>query len=173
MAYRKTIEVDPLSKTSIKLAIEELKEEKERLEKLNHKFVDSLGDLFAERVRERLDAVDKNSLNVEPYNVTTRFVSEGDTEGILVEASGVNIAFIEFGAGAEANSGIYPYTKDPDSDAFTPGSWSKDNGRTYQRWENAGYPGLYYYEQPPARGFDTAISELREMIKQAADEVFG
>ena len=173
MAYRKVIEVNPLSKKSINNAIRELRDYKEDLEKANHDFLNSLGDFFVERVLERLNAVEKNSLNTEPYNVTSRFASDGKSEGIIIEAFGENIAFIEFGAGAEASPGLYPYTKDPDSEAFTPGSYSKDNSRTYQRWENAGYPGLYFYEQPPARGFDTAISELREIIKQAADEVFG
>lgn len=172
MAYRKIIRINPYSRSSITSAIKELEAEKKRREDMNHRFLDILGDYVAERVDERLSSVSKNTLNQNGYDRTScEFVTMKDgREGIAVRAMGVQIAFIEFGAGAEANPGIYNYTKG-DANDFYPGSWSIEHGQTYQGWERAGYPGMYEFEQPPARGFDTAISELHEIIERAIKEV--
>ena len=97
--------------------------------------------------------------------------SSGDIAVAVIQMTGKDALFIEFGAGAEANPGIYP-TKGGEKEDFLPGSYSKDNRGTYQAWERAGYPGLYYYEQKPARGFDTAIGEFHTIVKEVADEVF-
>lgn len=172
MAYRKIIRINPYSRSSIISAIKELEAEKKRREDMNHRFLDILGDYVAERVGERLSSVSKNVINQNGYDrPSCEFVTMDDgREGIAVRAMGEQIAFIEFGAGAEANPGIYS-TKSGEKEAFLPGSYSKEHGNTYQRWEDAGYPGMYKYEQPPARGFDTAISELHEIIERAIKEV--
>lgn len=170
----RTIEVNVLSKKSINKAIKELREyQKEiRNEKL-HKFMDVLGDKMADRIDSRFKAVPYNRINEGGYDGTVASfdTANGADEGILITASGDAIAFIEFGAGAEAYPGLYPYEKG-DSNEFTPGSWSIEHGRTYQHWEESGYPGMYIFEQPGARAFDTAISELPHMVKEAFDEVF-
>lgn len=170
MAYRKVIEVNPLSKKSINNAIRELRDYKKELESsLIDKFMDGVAARVSNIILSRfLDASGRGWNSNASIPQVRR---EGHNR--VISVNGSQVAFLEFGAGAEAGEGMYPYTKSPDSDAFTPGSWSKDNGRTYQAWENGGYVGLYPYEQPPARGFDTAISELPYIIKEVADEVFG
>lgn len=176
MAKRKKIEVNILSYKSIQLAIKELKAEKERQEELIDKFMDKVALEVCSVINSRIFAVTLNEESGDdPWGRwnTDITIAKYDRDGHnrKISVSGSQVAFIEFGAGAEANPGIYP-TKDGEKEAFLPGSYSKDHGGTYQAWEASGYRGLYRYEQHPARGFDTAISDLPSIIKKAADEVF-
>lgn len=174
MAYRKTITVNPLSKKSINNAIRELRDEKKRQEKLIDTFMDKVATRMCAVINSRFMAVTGGGEYTEwgKWNsdvTTAKYTADGHNR--IIQAGGSQIAFIEFGAGAEANPGIYP-TKGGEKEDFLPGSYSKDNRGTYQAWERAGYPGLYYYEQKPARGFDTAIGEFHTIVKEVADEVF-
>ena len=178
MAKRKKIEVNILSFKSIELAIKELKAEKERQEELIDKFMDKVALGVCSVINSRIFAVTPNENNVSETDPWGRWntditMAKYDRDGHnrKISVSGSQVAFIEFGAGAEANPGIYP-TKGGEKEAFLPGSWSKDHSKTYQVWEASGYSGLYKYEQHPARGFDTAISDLPSIVKKAADEVF-
>lgn len=167
MAYRKVIEINPLSKKSIDKAIRELREEKKRQEKLIDDFMDKLATEVTNIILSRFLEASGRGWN---SNVTTpTFRREGHNR--IIHAGGEQIAFLEFGAGAEAGPGVFPTIGNVTAD-FTPGSWSAEHGRTYQAWEAGGYVGMYPYEQPPARGFDTAIAELPYLIKKCADEVF-
>ena len=166
MAYRKVIEVNPLSMKSINNAKRELREAVREIEQRRKMMMLHLAEKCKDSLNKRFDAVGRRDVEVS-YLV----FDNGNSFTLL--ANGEQVAFVEFGAGAEAGVGVYPYTKDPPSDDFEPGSWSKDNAHTYQAWERAGYPGIYIYEQAPARAFDTTISDLHDLIREAAEEVFG
>ena len=172
MAYRKVIYVNPYSKKSIELAIKELNAEKKKQEELIDKFMDKIALRVCAIIESRVFEVVGGEDEWGKWNTQVtipRYTRDGHNRTIIM--GGEQVAFLEFGAGAEANPGIYS-TKGGEKEEFTPGSWSKDNARTYQAWEASGYKGLYKYEQHPARGFDTAIGELHTIVKEAADEVF-
>lgn len=128
-------------------------------------FMLHLAEKCKESLSRRFDSVGRRDVNV------TYIVSDGGYSFTL-HADGQQVAFVEFGAGAEAGVGLYPYTKSEPSDDFEPGSWSKEHGHTYQAWVAAGYPGIYEYEQPPTRAFDTTISDFPQLVKESANEVF-
>lgn len=159
---RRTIEVNVLSKKSINSAIKELREYAKEIENQKiDEFMDKVALDMCAIINRRFLAVDKG---MNPNVTIAHYDRDGHSR--IISAGGKQVAFLEFGAGAEAGNGIYLDL------GFTAGSWSAEHARTYQAWEESGYQGVYRYEQPPARGFDTAISELHEIVERAVNEVF-
>ena len=124
MAKRKKIEVNILSFKSIELAIKELKAEKERQEELIDKFMDKVALGVCSVINSRIFAVTPNENNVSETDPWGRWntditMAKYDRDGHnrKISVSGSQVAFIEFGAGAEANPGIYP-TKGGEKEAF-------------------------------------------------------
>lgn len=159
------IRIDPMKPVGIQKAIAQLTREKKRLEKdydlgafLDKVALDMIATIYARQLRV-MDHGGNKKWTL-PY-----YERDGNTR--IIKQHGEQIAFIEFGAGAEAGNGNYLDL------GFYPGSWSEQNAKTYQEWVDSGYQGLYRYEQRPARGFDTAISDIHMIVQKAADEVFG
>lgn len=169
MAYRKVIEVNPLSKKSINEAIKELKAEKEVLEKKKNKFTRLVAKEVAKRIEERYEEVDNS--NVKKGHITVW--ADGGFGKMIVGARGVGLFFVEFGTGtlAETQRG-YLY-------GFYPGSWSQEHEKTFEMWVNSNgslfsnADGSYKYNNEAADAFTKAIGNLDEIVRQAADEVFG
>lgn len=165
---RRTIEVNVLSKKSINSAIKELREYAKEIENQKiDEFMDKVALKMCTIINNRFLAVDRGK---NPNVTIARYERDGHSR--IIKAGGSQVAFLEFGAGAEAGVGVYPYTKSEASNDFVAGSWSAEHGGTYQAWVEGGYVGMYIHEQPPARGFDTAISEFPYKVKEAFDEVF-
>ena len=169
MAKRKVIKINPCSRSSIIEAIVELKAEKEEIEKKRSLFVKAVARIMAERIEERYGEV--LNVNVEKYGVS---VWGGGHHGNgTVQAYGQGLFFIEFGTGTLAGGHDgYRY-------GFYPGSWSEEHANTFQQWiltDGAKFSkadGSYKYDNEPADAFARAIGSLDEIIKEAADEVFG
>lgn len=169
MAKRKVIKINPCSRSSIIEAIVELKAEKEEIEKKRSLFVKAVARIMAERIEKRYGEV--LNVNVEKYGV---FVwGDGYRGNGTVQAHGQGLFFIEFGTGTMAGGHDgYRY-------GFYPGSWSEEHANTFQQWiltDGAKFSksdGSYKYDNEPADAFARAIGSLDEIIKEAADEVFG
>lgn len=169
MAKQKVIEINPCSRKSIIEAIVELKAEKEKIEKKRSLFVKAVARIMAERIEKRYGEV--LNVNVSKYGV---FVwGDGYRGNATVQAHGQGLFFIEFGTGTMAGGHDgYRY-------GFYPGSWSEEHANTFQQWlltDGAKFSkadGSYKYDNEPADAFARAIGSLDEIIKEAADEVFG
>lgn len=184
MSHRITIECNPLSQKSIKKAISALKIQRTLiLTKWMNDFANDLATRIHEFVVDEYELADINQWDEDGNPIDARPVipgiaveykgnKKGATYTFTVEASGERLAFIEFGAGDEASPGKY-ITKDASNAAFVPGSWSRENAKTYTTWVLRGKPGVYPYEQEAAHVFDDLIDALPALIEQSADEVFG
>lgn len=162
---RKVIYIDPMKPVGIQKAIAELKREQRKWE--NDKAVNEFMDKVAQ---DMVTTIYVRQLRVADSGRNYDFMVphyERDGFNRTIKQSGKQIAFLEFGAGAEASNGLYLNL------GFYPGSWSEHNAKTYQAWVDSGYQGVYRYEQKPARGYDTAIADLHDIVKNAADKVFG
>lgn len=174
MAYRKIIRINPYSRSSIISAIKELEEEKKQIEKLRSKFVKAVARIMAERIEKRYGEVRNVNIEYDEEGNSNISVWGGGAYGKgKVQAQGQGLFFVEFGTGTMAGGHDgYRY-------GFYPGSWSEEHANTFQQWilsDGAKFSkadGSYKYDNEPADAFARAIGSLDEIIKEAADEVFG
>lgn len=177
MAYRRTIEVNPFSSKSINSAIMQLHREKTALEKndpgIQRKrrtaFVKLVAEKIADRIVERYAEVPND--NAEKQRPKVEF--DGAMGKAWVSAKGVGLFFIEYGTGTYATSGMgWRY-------GFYPGSWSQEHEGTFQEYIRtngesfADENGEYIYNNEAADAFVRAIGHIDEIVKEAADEVYG
>jgi len=164
MAYRKVIEINPLSKKSINNAIRELRDEKKQIEKLRDEFLLKLGV----RIETYLNGI-YNGGDIRWFNQDYLIDVEPMPNGLRVTAKGESVAFIEFGAGIHAGNGKYEL----DHPEFYPGSYSQDHANTYWIWEHSNTPNVEYrWNQEALHGFDGVIDNMHRWVKETADEVF-
>ena len=150
---RKVININLFSQKSVKEAIKALEEEKRMMEVKHKMFLLHLAEKCQEHLQRRYDVYDDD--------VAVTYLIEDGGNTISLHANGDQVAFIEFGAGFYAN------------DFFGPGSWSIEHAHTFQAWERSGKPiDQYPYNVIPAEAFDSLISWMPDLIKEAADEVF-
>ena len=175
MAYRKIIRINPYSRSSIIDAIKELEAEKDEIEKKRKKFVKAVAKAMAKRIEERYGSVRSSNITYDEENGSTGIFVWGDaTYGKgKVQAHGQGLFFVEFGTGTLAGG------QDGYRYGFYPGSWSEEHANTFQQWvlsDGALFSrsdGSYKYDNEAADAFARAIGSLDEIIKEAADEVFG
>jgi hypothetical protein len=172
MAYRQIIRINPYSPSSVKQAIKLLENEKKNREdnlgeigKLNTIFAKKIAEGIAKKVVERYGEVDSTNRNVKHVDISVDFF--GHHGKATVQARGQGLFFVEFGTGTMATSGYgWRY-------GFYPGSWSESHGRTFQEWASTNTGEDYPYDNEAADAFTYAINRMDDIIREAADEVFG
>lgn len=164
MAYRKVIEVNPLSRKSINNAIRELRDYKKEVENLKDEFLLKLGI----RIESHLNALYTNGAT--DFNQDYEISVDPMPNGLEVKASGTSVAFIEFGAGATAGNGQYEHPHEE----FYPGAWSEQHADTWWVYQHSNNPNVEYrWNQDAIHGFDDVINNMHRWVKECADEVFG
>lgn len=162
MAYRKIIRINPYSRSSIISAIKELEEEKKRIENLYEEFLLKLGV----KIESHLNALYNGA--AKDFNQDYEIDVNAEKDLITVRASGVSVAFIEFGAGIHAGNGQYERSHED----FYPGSWSVEHADTYWLWQHSTPSVEYRWNQEAVHGFDDVINYMDRWIRETADEVF-
>lgn len=162
MAYKKTINVNLLSYSGVSEAYDAMKEALDKLEEFQPMlFLSLLGD----RVKEELESL---------YPASQVEVKKSEPEGsngsytMTVSANGDQLLFIEFGTGfpADESMGL--------SFGFGAGSWSDEHADTFNQWLASGAnPDDYPYNMQGRDAFWKVEQDLRAIIKQTANEVFG
>ena len=162
MAYRKTVNVNLLSESSVSHAYDVMSEALEKLQAFQPMlFLSLLGD----RIVEELQVY---------YPESKVTVDHSPVEGgngaysMSVSASGDQLLFIEFGTGfpADESMGL--------SFGFGAGSWSDDHADTFNQWLQSGQPPEDYpYNHAGVDAFWKVEQKLRGIIKETANEVFG
>lgn len=159
MAYRKKISVNMWSPSSIENAIKELEKEEARIKKLQTDFLFSL----AQKVKEFLT----DRYGDKPVKVN----ADSDSNSVMVMAEGEGLLFIEFGTGtpADESQGV--------RFGYGAGSWSADHAGTYQDWLDSGgvrfaRDGHYMYDNEGLDAFMALETNIHNLIKQSANEVF-
>lgn len=98
-------------------------------------------------------------------------ISTEQTEnGYKITASGEDILFIEFGAGAAAGSENSNYDRVPKS--ARPGSWSEKHAQMYSRYGFWVFAGQIYHEVQPTPAFYYAYEYMVQNLPLIAREVF-
>lgn len=159
MAYRKKIKVNMWSPSSIENAIKELEKEEAEIKKLQAKFLSSLAD----KVRTFLAG--------KYVGKDVEVNADSDSNSVMVMAEGNGLLFIEFGTGtpADETQGI--------RFGYGAGSWSADHAGTYQDWLDSGgvrfsRDGHYMYDNEGLDAFMALETNIHNLIKQSANEVF-
>ena len=159
------IKVD-LTKGSITQAIIELNNYAGKLEEANRLLTERLATIGA------VAASINFARAIYTGNFTYDIQVEEIANGYAVIASGENIGFVEFGAGA-----TYGYGH-PDSHGYGPGTWpeGRRQNKQYANWENPeGWHipgGQHTFGNPPNAGMYNAKEEIIRALESVAREVF-
>lgn len=157
MAYRKTLNINVFSPSSIAKAISILEDEKVMLEIRQEEFLKRLG----KKMEDFLKPLYGGSFTVS---------SDSDKNMVMVMAEGEGLLFVEFGAGTPAD------TSEGQRFGYGAGTWSSWHANTYERWlkygEFAKADGSYRYNSLPKDAFMQLETHLPDMINETAREVF-
>lgn len=180
----KTINIQ-LSGNSIDDAIKQLELYKEEIKNKTHEVCEKLADIIAEEAESTYSEafryaryVDKkgNSLgNAQDFPAGAWEVNDPEEtdDGYIVRATGDEILFIEFGAGATYGEG-HPDTLGEFGVGTYPGKghWNDPNGWTF--YDNNSESGLTHtYGNEPFAGMYYGRMMAEQSIDVIADEVFG
>ena len=162
MSRHLTINWDNLD--SINQAIKELKQYQKKLTKLEKKFCLELAEIGRQRAQTIYDGA-----HVEGFNqpVTCEVVETRDGAKLL--ANGIDVCFIEFGTGVEADNSVHEgYT-------FSPGSWSSSElGKgVFSEYGYWFYNGTKFTGTPPAHAITQAIAEMESKASEVAERLKG
>lgn len=162
MAYRKTINVNLTSYSGVCEAYDAMKDALDKLEEFQPMlFLSLLGNRVVDALSYYYPASQVEVKKSEPEGSNGSYT-------MTVSANGDQLLFIEFGTGfpADESMGL--------SFGFGAGSWSEDHADTFSQWLASGAnPDDYPYNNPGADAFWKVEQELRSIIKQTANEVFG
>lgn len=161
-----------LSASSIEKAIKDLEHYKKTMATKQRLLCERLATIGAMKVSLEYSL----SAYVPKTHIDVR-VEETD-RGYKIIASGEDVAFVEFGAGAKHGGGYpgeVPINTNPGSWSLDPsvgkGHYADPNGWYLPR-DKAEYPGQKSVGNPPAMGMYLASKEIKENIARIAREVF-
>lgn len=161
----KQISIDPLDPASILAAEKALNDYRKWVDERTEKLLDRLATeaVYAAQIAFN-DAVGED---MTPPVVLKRKTADG----YLIEASGEDVVFLEFGTGALTNAHELSGNL---SIEVSPGSWSRTEGiGTYEKWIESGKPlSEYPYNKPAAEGMYKAYKAIINKFSQIAREVF-
>ena len=162
MSRRLTLNWDNLD--SINQAIKELKKYQKELTKLEKKFCLELAEVGRQKAQTIYD-----SFYLEGFNEPVQCVVEETTDGAKLVANGMDVCFVEFGTGVEADGSVHEgYT-------FTPGSWSSSElGKgVFSELGYWFYNGTRFTGTPPAHAITQAIAEMESKASEVAQKLKG
>lgn len=158
-----------LDPASIDSAIKELEEFARDLPSKNEEFLRRLARKGNDVAATLFQYGNQNPI---PGNVKMTYYAVDDHTWVI-EASGTQVCFLEFGTGVYADSGHKYASQMPFE--VRPGSWSDEHGKTYQDWLNNKDPnkGEYRYNGYPVRALLSAYNYMKDSAEALANEVFG
>lgn len=171
-----TINVNPLSYNSIQEAIRQITEYQNSLEYKCKVFLNRLADIGVNVIGSTYMGEGDSG----PKPDTSREWGSGKTAELVLNVSGENLIFIEFGAGITFNgpvgSAAYPRAEEL---GFTIGSYSDSVGNGYSQgqfeyWYYQGADGARHrsYGTEAKHPVYNAAQAMRDAIVQTAIEVF-
>ncbi len=174
------IEIDIFAPATIELAMFKLKKYQEDLNR-NFDFILNEACEEAETVAKAEYAKGAEDGNTD---VKVTLTKEGD-KSYLLEASGNDVFFLEYGTGDFANLGeqgaVSPwqgsmlhdfFMENTDVPFFSPGSWSKDHQMQYTMYGRWWHDGKEYKGTVPHRGMNEAIKALRRKRRTLLKDLF-
>ena len=95
---------------------------------------------------------------------------------VIIEATGPEVVFAEFGAGVYADPGQNDLAAGTGQLGFIvdPGTWSEgpEGWHTWSKWINGGRKGEYPYNVEPGKGLHTAWNDIRQMYEALGQLAF-
>lgn len=162
-----------LNEKSIQKAIDELNQYKEAVKKKNEEFVRKLAELGIPIINQNIASAagdpDKS------HNTYIKLNSFGDYSQATLIVEGLDLLFIEFGAGVHFNgaAGSSPHPKGQEF-GYTIGSYGKGQGKndSWYYYADSGESVLSHGTQATMPMYRASV-EIRNKIREVAREVFG